>query len=384
LKLWYTPSDSNLDEFIAMLASAGEAAPDTPNAEDRPHQVPVYNSANILARVDDDAFRFSIMEEWAATLQHGAGIVVFKGAFADHALVDRTTGVFNEIMEKERLDGTAKGDHFGTNDRIWNALQKLCVADPNTFADYYSNVMLALVCEAWLGPNYQVTSQTNLVHPGGQGQTAHRDYHMGFQSAEEAAYYPAVAHHFSAHLTLQGAVAHVDMPLESGPTKYLPFSQLYGPGYLAVNEPGFRDYFEEFHVQLPLAKGDAVFFNPATFHGAGSNTTTDVARLANLLQVSSAMGRATEAVDRTLLCETLYPILLSRWQRKEMTEQQVVACVAASAEGYAFPTNLDSDPPIGGLAPKTQADVMLEALQKGLKQGTFLEELAALAERKRP
>jgi len=36
--------------------------------------------------------------------------------------------------------------------------------------------------------------------------------------------------------------------------------------------------------------------------------------------------------------------------------------IAASAEGYAFPTNLDRDQPIGGLAPPTQADLVTKAL----------------------
>ena len=47
-------------------------------------------------------------------------------------------------------------------------------------------------------------------------------------------------------------------------------------------------------MQLPLAKGDAAFFNPALFHGAGTNRSADVRRMANLLQVSSAFGRAME------------------------------------------------------------------------------------------
>ena len=39
------------------------------------------------------------------------------------------------------------GDHFakpGANDRVWGALDKLAVADPETFAAYYSNDVLAL------------------------------------------------------------------------------------------------------------------------------------------------------------------------------------------------------------------------------------------------
>ena len=51
-------------------------------------------------------------------------------------------------------------------------------------------------------------------------------------------------------------------------------------------------------MQLPLPKGDAAFFNPALFHGAGTNVSRDIQRVANLLQVSSAFGRAMETVDR--------------------------------------------------------------------------------------
>ena len=110
-------------------------------------------------------------------------------------------------------------------------------------------------------------------------------------------------------LTLQGAIAHCDMPIETGPTLYLPFSQSYLPGYMATARPEFRDYFDKHHVQLPLAKGDAVFFNPALFHAAGTNRSKDVRRIANLLQVSSAFGRAMESVDRLKMSLKLYPAL---------------------------------------------------------------------------
>ena len=70
-------------------------------------------------------------------------------------------------------------------------------------------------------------------------------------------------HRASPALTLQGAVAHCDMPVESGPTMLLPHSQRFTGGYLAFNRPEFVDYFAAHHVQLPLRKGDAVFFNPA-------------------------------------------------------------------------------------------------------------------------
>ena len=59
------------------------------------------------------------------------------------------------------------------------------------------------------------------------------------------------------------------MPVESGPTLYLPYSHQYEPGYLAFHLPEFTEYFQENYTELPLEKGDAAFFNPALFHGAG-------------------------------------------------------------------------------------------------------------------
>jgi len=52
------------------------------------------------------------------------------------------------------------------------------------------------------------------------------------------------------------------MPVETGPTMDLPHSQKYVPGYLAAGLPEFVEYFAHNDVQLPLAKGDVVFFNP--------------------------------------------------------------------------------------------------------------------------
>ena len=167
--------------------------------------------------------------------------------------------------------GAAAGDHFGkpgANDRIWNAAQKLALHAPEVFAEYYANDMLALVSQAWLGPRYQVTSQVNVVNPGGAAQVPHRDYHLGFVPVDQLA---AVSGAPAPHLArphAAGAVAHCDMPVESGPTMLLPHSQRFAGGYIAFNQPEFIDYFAEHHVQLPLRKGDAVFFNPALYHGA--------------------------------------------------------------------------------------------------------------------
>jgi ectoine hydroxylase-related dioxygenase (phytanoyl-CoA dioxygenase family) len=305
---------------------------------------------------------------------------VFRGAFPDRGVVDRTTAEFEAMIAEQRASGTVAGDHFappGANDRVWNALEKLALRAPEVFVEYYANDMLALVAEAWLGPGYQVTSQVNVVNPGGKAQVGHRDYHLGFLPPSAVERYPAHVHRLSPVLTLQGAVAHSDMPVESGPTLYLPHSQKYEAGYLATERDDFRAYFVEHHVQLPLTTGDAAFFNPAVIHGAGHNRSAEVRRMANLLQVSSAFGRAMEHVDRRRMCEVLYPALRSR-----RGGPGVGHAVAAAAEGYAFPTDLDRDPPVDGLAPPSQADLVRRALAEDWTPEYLIARLAEHAARR--
>ena len=226
-----------------------------------------------------------------------------------------------------------------------------------------------------------MTAQVNQVRPGGKAQKAHRDYHLGFQNADQSARYPRHAHEVTATLTLQGAVAHCDMPLESGPTKLLPFSQLYPPGYLAFHDADHSRHFEDAHVQLPLEKGDAVFFNPALFHAAGENRSTDINRMVNLLQVSSAFGRAMEAVDRRAMNIALFPHLVALKQGGRLSPAELDAAITACAEGYSFPTNLDTDPPVGGNAPESQADMLRRAVEEGWTEDELRNALDQMATR---
>ncbi|MEU6528940.1 phytanoyl-CoA dioxygenase family protein [Streptomyces sp. NPDC046928] len=377
--VWLSERDCDLADFRELVERTTDRA-DYPYARAVEQGVLLYDSDRLRAADDPRDVRAELVR----ALADGPGIVVLEGAFPDQAVVDRLTAVFDALIAEQRAAGTAAGDHFakpGANDRVWNALEKAALHDPAAFADYYANDMLALVSTAWLGPGYQVTSQVNVVNPGGAAQTVHRDYHLGFLSGEAVAAYPAHVHTLSPALTLQGAVAHCDMPVESGPTMYLPHSQRYEPGYLAWRLPAFQEYFEAHHVQLPLAKGDAVFFNPALFHAAGTNRSADIRRTANLLQVSSAFGRAMETVDREAVVNAVYPVLLDR-----VAEGAGAAwaenVIAASAEGYPFPTNLDADPPVDGLAPPSQADVVRRALAEGRTPEALREDLRAAAERR--
>ncbi|KWX66205.1 phytanoyl-CoA dioxygenase family protein [Mycobacterium sp. NAZ190054] len=376
---WLGASDFDLDEFRRQVERDTDPA-DYPHAGDVRDNVLVY-SAPAMARAD----RRALQAELIHALADGPGVVVFTEAF-DAEVVERANDAFFALIEAQRAAGQAAGDHFGkpgANDRIWNAAQKLALHDPHAFADYYANDALAIVCQAWLGPRYQVTSQVNVVNPGGKAQVPHRDYHLGFVPEEHLAAYPAHIHRTSPTLTLQGAVAHCDMPTESGPTMLLPHSQRFTGGYIAFNRPDFVDYFTAHHVQLPLRTGDAVFFNPALYHGAGTNFSTDIRRIANLLQISSPFGRAMEAMDRTAMVRAVYPALKAM-QAAGRPHRDVENAVVATAEGYAFPTNLDSDQPIGSLAPPSQVDTVLDALARGLTEEELDIALRAQNERRIP
>ncbi|MHC1478689.1 phytanoyl-CoA dioxygenase family protein [Frateuria aurantia] len=381
---WFNEQDCSLSEFAAQLG-LGAADADLRFASTIAQQVPIYDCSRLDGMLEDPDQRRRLLGEWVEVLLHGAGVLVLRHACTDLRVIDQATDLFEAIIADEHAAGLGGADHFakaGANDRIWNALEKMALRNPEVFARYYANPVIHAICEAWLGPHYQMTSQVNVVRPGGQAQQAHRDYHLGFQTAEEVRNYPSHVHTMSPFLTLQGAIAHVDMPVESGPTKLLPYSQRYVPGYLAWRQPAFRDYFEAHYIQLPLLKGDALFFNPALFHAAGANHTPDVARMANLLQVGSAYGRSMETVNRMAICQAIYP-WLARWNHGGgLTAAEQEAVIAASAEGYPFPCNLDRDPPKGGLAPPSQQQLLDQALRHGWSVDRFRLALVEHARRR--
>lgn len=351
---------------------------DYPFAQEVSSRVVIYAADTIRNAMHSN--RQALMGELHRLLSDGPGVLVVRGAYTDHGVIDRHSEVFRQIITEEAAK-VVRADHFakaGANQRIWNALQKAAEHSPESFIEYYANPLLGLIAEAWLGPCFQATAQVNVVTPGGQAQQPHRDYHLGFQTDEVVARYPLPLHRLSQNLTLQGAVAHTDMPLETGPTLLLPFSQHYELGYLAWRDQRFIDYFAGHAIQLPLHKGDLLFFNPALFHAAGTNRTPDQYRMANLLQISAAFGKPMETVNRERMMLALYPWLLKRVKQGEMDSVGVSAVIAMSADGYSFPTNLDTDPPLHGMAPQTGQQLMAQALGEGWPVERFAEAVEAM------
>lgn len=352
---------------------------DYPFAVDFSAHIPIYDGDQL--RTLDAHNQAQVQAEWAQCLQHGAGVFVVRQLYDQVAAVDAATEVFYQLLHEQNKNPQTNGDHFaaqGVNGRIWNCLEKLAVTQPQAFIDYYKNPLLAQVCESWLGPDYQLTSQVNLVYPGGAAQQPHRDYHLGFTNDEEVTRYPLHVQVMSTMLTLQGAVAHSDMPVESGPTMLLPYSQRYEYGYALYRDPEFVDYFAQHAVQLPLKKGDGLFFNPALMHAAGENVSTDVQRMANLFQISSAFGKAMESVDQQRMQLACYDQL----RQSQLSAEELSAAVTALSDSYPFSSNMDRDPPTASLRPVSGRDLLIQALAEQWSLDHFSDALQALNWRK--
>ena len=379
---WVSHTGDQLSE-LKVLAESKTLLSDYEFASSVEQNTLVYDCEKLVPQISNRDGRRALMAELGRALLSGPGIVAFKGMYPDTSIVDRVSNVYWQIIEEQHARGEAKGDHYakpGSNDRVWNVQEKLALRDPEAFVDYYANDFISLIATAWLGPAYQITTQVNVVNPGGDAQQPHRDYHLGFLTDEQAFDYPTHVHLLSPVLTLQGAVAHTNMPRETGPTMYLPHSQKMVSGYVAWRNPVIRKYFAENYAQLPLQKGDGAFFNPAVFHAAGTNQTKDIKRMANLMQIGSAFCRTLETVNRQQMSNAIYPTLQKRkaagWSRQSLQNS-----IAACAEGYAFPTNLDRDPPLKGLAPQSQADFVLQALESNQSASDLGSTLEALSNR---
>jgi ectoine hydroxylase-related dioxygenase (phytanoyl-CoA dioxygenase family) len=373
---WFFADECSVDDLRRHVQVETRLA-DFPHASRIESNVVIYEGARLRAAIANPDSRRAVMAEIAGALSVGPGVIAIRDAYLDTSVVDNATDVYRTVIEEQNAAGSRRGDHYakpGANDRVWNSLEKLAVREPSTFVDYFSNELLALVAASWLGPRYQFTTQINVVNPGGEAQSPHRDYHLGFMETHEAEMYPEHIHGLSPLLTLQGAVAHTDMPLETGPTYYLPHSQKYPMGYVAWKREEFRNFVNANFIQVALRKGDASFFNPAVFHAAGTNRTREVRRMANLFQMNSPFGRAIETIDTKRVCLAVYEALRER-VRQGMKVDEWLSVVAASAEGYPFPTNLDRDVPIDRLTPPAQSDIMTTALLEFWSLDRFAKEL---------
>ena len=366
-QVYFSQSDINYDD-LAKICSQKTLQEDYPFADSVSNNVVVYDANYLETFIGNSVNEVRLKTELHRVLEGGPGVFVVRNLYR-HDAIDQSNNVFEKIVESE---GNTSNDHFasGTNTRIWNAFQKVALEDPDAFISYYSNNLLKLVAESWCGPNSQMTAQVNIVRPGGEMQKPHRDYHLGFQENQVVELFPISAHRLSNYLTLQGGVAHTDMPLASGPTMVLPYSQQYELGYLAWRDNACTDFFNDNAVQNQMNKGDGIFFNPALLHGAGSNTTKDFHRIGNLLQISSPFGKTMERIDYLKIINRIYPLLLEHSINKTLSEKLIENVLICATDGYAFPTNLDNDKNSNS---KLQGMTMFELTKQSLLDMVNLE-----------
>ena len=339
-QVYFSDSDIDYDELISICSQETIEA-NYPLSDSISNNVVIYDAKDFRSFVGNIEEEIKLKTEMHHVLESGPGVFVVRNLYNED-VIDESNAIFEKIVKNE---SNSSNDHFaaGTNTRIWNSFQKLAMENQEAFINYYSNDLVKIIAESWCGPNSQMTAQVNIVRPGGEMQKPHRDYHLGFQENEVVEKFPISIHRLSNYLTLQGGVAHTDMPLETGPTVVLPYSQQYDLGYLTWRDTKFADFFNKYSVQNSMSKGDGIFFNPAIFHAAGANTTNNFHRIGNLLQISSAFGKTMEHIDYIKIITHIYPSLLDHIKNKTLSERLIENVLICATDGYAFPTNLDSD-----------------------------------------
>lgn len=384
--IWMKDTEAEVDDLKRLIETKTKIE-DYPFAERVEQNLLIYDRRALP--LDDVEGQKAVTSEWSAALLEGPGVMIIKHGFTgpeELKRVDEVTDAFFSIIKKEAEAGGPKGDHFGkpgVNTKIWNAKVKIAAEVPESFVHYYTNPIIHLIASQWLGPGYQISSTVRVVHPGSEAQDPHRDYHLGHQSNEGAEKFPRHVHaRLGPMMTLECAISHTDMPIECGPTMFLPHSQKYAYGYLCFRQPKFKEFFMKNFSQLPLAKGDCIIFNTALLHAAGANRSKNIHRLANLLQLNSGMGRCMDAFNTSKCVESVYPHLLKAIESPGWTPEKTARVIATASEGYAYPANLDRDQPRKPRsergAPSTEAELLEEALSKKMPAEELRKELQRL------
>ena len=89
-------ADCRLEDLVDVLAERTDPA-DYPHAAEVVDEVLVYRSDRLRAAVADGAAD-ELAAELVRALSTGPGVVVFRGAFPDRAVLDRATGAFAVLI----------------------------------------------------------------------------------------------------------------------------------------------------------------------------------------------------------------------------------------------------------------------------------------------
>ena len=148
--VWLSPDDCRVEDLQALVVPT--ELRDYPHAAEVVDNVLVYDCDRLRRDSATPEGRLAVQAEITRALMDGPGLTVYKGAFPEVSVVDLATEAFFAMVEEQHASGAVAGDHFakpGANDRVWNALEKLAVREPEVFVRYYANEVLELVATAW-------------------------------------------------------------------------------------------------------------------------------------------------------------------------------------------------------------------------------------------
>lgn len=136
--------------------------------------IPIYDADSLRSKLAGADDKDRVMDELQYALSYGPGVLVMRNLVPE-AVIERAEQVCEEVRAGGY--GTKAYDPDSKHSkRTFAYILKHALHDPESYADYYGNEVLATVCEAWLGPSYQITASMNAIRSGGEQQAIHRDY----------------------------------------------------------------------------------------------------------------------------------------------------------------------------------------------------------------
>ena len=106
--VWLDAKSGNFEEFRAIVSQTADPA-DTPLAAEVIRNIPIYQGADVDAAALNPAARQSLMAEWSFVFAQGAGIIVIRQGLNDHAVIDRASEIFTQIIADEKRAGRGGG-----------------------------------------------------------------------------------------------------------------------------------------------------------------------------------------------------------------------------------------------------------------------------------
>jgi hypothetical protein len=155
-----------------------------------------------------------------------------------------------------------------------------------------------------------------------------------------------------------------------------------GPGWGPAIRSPRRSTWSTRAARRRACTGTTTWGSPPTPRPRGSRRTCTGSRPCSPCRARSRIPACRPRPARPCTCRTRISTCPATWPGGGRSSGAIGNVIAACAEGYAFPANLDLDQPIDGLAPLTQADILSRAVAEGWSRQQLKTELGAWSARR--